>query len=145
MALAMLMPLVSTGPLIAWITGFFQRRTLWIAVVLQVLLAGSGYLALESGEAEEERVEHVIHHDALEHHEEAAETYAWLMLLPLPFLGFAVFARREDHAKRSAGAGVLATAVVAILGFRTGSAGGELVYVHNAPSTEHNPPAALRG
>ena len=101
--------------------GVFQRRTLWIAVVLQVLLAGSGYLALESGEAEEERVEHVIHHDVLEHHEEAARPMHGSCCCPF-HSWIRGFARREDHAKRSAGAGVLATAVVAIL-FSHGSAG----------------------
>lgn len=131
-ALAILLPLVSGGLLVSWLVNALPQRTLWVAVVLQALLVGSSFLAVETGEEEEERVEEVVSHDALHHHEEAAEVFAWTTLLPLPFLLFAAVTRREQWGRAAAGVGVVSTLVVTGLGIRTGQAGGELVYVHNA-------------
>ena len=53
--------------------GFVPARTWLVVALLQVLLAGSAWVAVETGEAEEERVERIVAERHIEAHEEAAE------------------------------------------------------------------------
>jgi uncharacterized membrane protein len=131
-ALAILMPLVSGGALAAWWTGYLPRRAWAIAVLLQALLLGSGIVALQTGEREEDRVERVVAERLIEAHEEAAEAFVWsagaVLLLHLA----GAFVRREGAARAAAATAVAGTLVVLFLGYRTGEAGGRLVYEHGA-------------
>jgi uncharacterized membrane protein len=131
-ALAVLMPLVTGGLLLAWWRKWLPARTWAIAVALQVVLVGSGILALRSGEAEEERVERAVAERFIEKHEEAAETFVWASggVLAVMLLGFALSSRRTGPV--AATAATLGTLVVLGLGYRTGQAGGDLVYRHGA-------------
>ena len=72
MALAVLMPLVTGGILVAWWRGWFDRRVWVVVLLLQGALAGSGAVAMNTGEKEEERVEQVVAETHIEAHEEAA-------------------------------------------------------------------------
>ena len=75
-ALAVLIPLLAAGALFAIQRGFLPARS-WSAVAsLQVLLAGSAWVAVETGEDQEERVEEVVAEHHIEEHEEAAEWFA---------------------------------------------------------------------
>jgi len=132
LALGMLMPWVAGGLLIAWWRKWLPARAWLIAVVLQALLASSGWVALRSGQAEEHRVEKVVDDDFVHRHERAAERFVWasagvllLMALALPLLSRRVGAIAATVA-------TLGTVVVFALGYRTGQAGGELVYRHGA-------------
>lgn len=131
-ALAVLMPLVSGGLLLAWWRNWLPARSWVIAVALQLVLIGSGVLALRSGEAEEERVEPVVAEQLIEAHEEAAEAFVWASgaVLAVMVLGLALSSRRTGPV---AGAvATVGTLVVLGLGYRTGQAGGDLVYRHGA-------------
>ena len=132
MALAVVMPLISLGLLFAWWRGVLPRRSWGVVFLLQLVLVGSAVLALRSGEEDEERVEHVVSEELIEEHEEAAELFTWtagfilaLSLLPLVL-------RDERRARGAALLGVAGSFVVLGLGYRVGSAGGELVYRHGA-------------
>ena len=145
MALAVLMPLVSAGLLAAWTTGLLPRRTWIVAVALQAVLVGSGVVALRSGEAEEERVERVVAEKLIEAHEEAAETFVWGAGAILALHLAAAILRREALARAFAAAATVGTLLVLLLGYRTGEAGGRLVYQHGAASaytTTSGPTAA---
>jgi hypothetical protein len=132
MALAVLMPLVTGGVLFAWWRGWFDRRVWVLVVVLQAVLVGSGALAMNTGEKEEERVEQVVAEEYIEAHEEAAEVFVWasaalflLMAVPLVL--------PEGRARRAASLGAfLGTLIVFGLGHNAGEAGGKLVYEHGA-------------
>lgn len=149
-ALAVLMPLITSGLLLAWWRGWFQKRTWAVAVVLQAVLLLSGVLAMRTGEADEDRVERIVPKDAIHAHEEAGEVFVWgsglvlvLSLLPLLF-------RTPRLARITGLATVAGTFVVLGLGYRVGEAGGALVYRHGAggafaTSDSGTPPAALRG
>lgn len=133
-ALAVLMPLVSGGILLAWWRSWLPGRAWVLAVALQGVLVGSGVLALQTGEADEERVERVVPERAIEAHEQAAEGFVWaagalfgVMLLPL-------LLRRGSAALPLASAATLGTLVVLALGYKTGQAGGDLVYRYGAAS-----------
>jgi hypothetical protein len=131
-ALGVLMPLLASGLLLAWWRGWLPRRAWIIAVAFQGILLLSGVLALRTGEADEERVEAVVAERAIEAHEEAAEAFVWgsggvLLLMLIPIL-----AGGRRFAVPVAAAAVLGTVVVLGLGYRTGQAGGSLVYEHGA-------------
>jgi uncharacterized membrane protein len=133
-ALAILMPLVSAGLLAAWAGGFLPRRVWVIAALLQALLVGTGWLALETGENEEDRVERVVAEKLIDAHAEAAEAFVWgagaILLLHLAVVAI----RDEKTARAAASAATLGTLLVLFLGYRTGEAGGALVYRHGAAS-----------
>lgn len=131
-ALAVLMPLIAGGVLLAWWRRWLPARAWVIAVILQALLLGSGILALRSGEVEEERVEQVVAERYLHEHEEAAEAFVWASggVLVVMLLGLALAARRAGPVV--AMAATLGTLAVLGLGYRTGQAGGDLVYRHGA-------------
>jgi len=131
-ALAILMPLISGGVLLGLWRGWFDRRV-WILVFsLQAALVGSGVLAMNTGEHEEERVEEVVAERYIEAHEEAAEAFVWasaalLILMAGPLL------LQNGRARQAVSLGAfLGTLVVFGLGFKAGEAGGKLVYEHGA-------------
>jgi uncharacterized membrane protein len=131
-ALAVLMPLISGGLLLAWWRKWLPARAWVVAVALQGVLVGSGILALQSGEAEEERVERVVAEGFIEEHEQAAEAFVWASggVLAVMLVGLALSSRRTGPV--AAAAATLGTLVVLGLGYRTGQAGGDLVYRHGA-------------
>lgn len=132
MALGVLMPLIAGGLLLAWWRNWLPRRAWFLAVGLQAILLGSGALALRSGEAEEDRVEHVVAERFIEAHEEAAEVFVWASggVLAVMLLAGVLGSRRGGLP--TAAAATLGTLLVLGLGYRTGQAGGSLVYQHGA-------------
>jgi hypothetical protein len=132
MALGVLMPLIAGGLLLAWWRNWLPSRGWFLAVGLQAILVGSGVLALRTGEAEEHRVERVVTEHYIHEHEEAAEVFVWAggSVLALMILAAALGSRRV--ALPTAAAATLGTLLVLGLGYRTGQAGGVLVYHHGA-------------
>lgn len=132
MALGVLMPLFAGGMLLAWWRKWLPTRSWFLVVALQAILLGSGVLALQTGEAEEERVERVVAEQAIERHEEAAEAFVWVSgaVLAAMLLAGALHTRRSGLP--TAAAATLGTLVVFGLGYQTGQAGGSLVYQHGA-------------
>lgn len=131
-ALALLMPLVAGGLALAWGRGWLPRRAWVIAIVLQGILVGSGAVAMQTGEAEEDRVEAVVPHRAVHDHEEAAEVFIWTSAGVLGLLLLAGLMRRERVALGLAALGAVGTVAVLGLGYRVGQAGGALVYQYGA-------------
>lgn len=131
-ALAVLMPLISGGLLLAWWRDWLPRRAWWLAVALQALLLASGLAARSAGEEDEERVERVVPHDAIEEHEEAATGFLIGGGVALVLALGAALLRREGLARGVAATTVAATLAVTWLGFRVGEAGGKLVYQYGA-------------
>lgn len=131
-ALGVLMPLVAGGLALAWWRGWLPGRAWRIAVALQALLVVSGIVALRTGGDEEERVERVVPEPLIEAHEEAAEAFVWGSgaVLAVMLAAAALGSRRPGLPL--AAAATLGTLVVFQLGYRTGQAGGSLVYGHNA-------------
>jgi hypothetical protein len=132
MALGVLMPLIAGGLALAWWRNWLPWRVWFIAIALQAVLVASGSLALQSGETEEERVEHVVSERLIEAHEEAAQVFVWGSATVLAvMLGAAAFGERRLSVPIAVVA-TIGTLVVAGLGYRTGNAGGSLVYEHGA-------------
>lgn len=133
-ALAVLMPLVSAGLLVAWMRNLLPRRAWIVAFALQAVLVGASFLAMRTGEHDEETVEAVVAESAIEAHEEAAELFTWTAAAALLLFAGASLLPSEPLARRSAMAATAASVFVLFLGYRVGDAGGALVYEYGAAS-----------
>jgi uncharacterized membrane protein len=132
LGLAFALPVVGTLVCLLLFRGKPERR-LWLPLVaLQAMVVVGGWMALVTGQQEEERVENRVPHPALEAHEaRGREFLAGAGLL----LAFAVtgLATRPGNASRALAVGVtLMSLGVVGLAVRVGHAGGTLVYVHGA-------------
>ena len=102
-------------------------------MALQAVLVASAIVALRTGESEEERVERVVPEQAVEQHEEAAEIFVWASGGVLAvMIGALLLAGRQNTGIRLAAIATLGTLAVLGLGYRTGEAGGALVFRHGA-------------
>lgn len=99
-------------------------------IVLAALLTGSSYVALETGEAQEDLVEAVVGEPPLHTHEEAAELFFFLSAGALVVLGAGQLGGSPGKGVRILG--TLTTAVLLVAGARVGASGGKLVYEHGA-------------
>ena len=144
LGLAVLMPFLAAGFGWAVWTGRVRLRA-WAAVVaLQAALVVGGLVALQSGKAEEERVESVVTDAAIETHEEAAELFLWAAGLTL-VVAAGAFVGKAPVTRAAIGlSGVMMVGVLAA-GIRVGHAGGQLVYAHNAASAYQTKTAATPG
>ncbi len=131
-ALAVLMPLLSFGVLLAWWRSWLPRRTWIIAAALQGVLVAASFAALQTGEVDEEVVEAVVAEQFLDAHEEAAELFMWIAAIALLFYVGAAAIKNERVARGLGALSVLASLVVFAQGYRVGEAGGALVYEHGA-------------
>lgn len=131
-ALGMLMPLVAGGLVLAWWRAWLPRQVWWVAFALQAMLVVSGIVALQSGEADESRVERVVPERFIEAHEAAAQGFVVAALVVLAAMALAALFRSNRSALTAATLSALGSLVVLQLGYRTGQAGGELVYAHGA-------------
>ena len=73
--LAILLPIFALGALWAIRRGAAPRRAWAIPVGVAIALAISSWVAVQTGEAQDERVERVVAEQPLETHEERAETF----------------------------------------------------------------------
>ena len=118
-----------------------ERHGAW---VLTTALAGaltlSAWVAVETGEGDEEKVEQAVPEASLEAHEEAAERFLLLSAGVLVLAGAGLLRGRIGSAARlatTAGAFGLVAA-----GAMVGHSGGELVYRHGAAAAYAAGPAA---
>jgi len=141
-ALAVLIPGLAILGIVLIRTGFLPARGWALVVLLQALLVGSGWLALETGEDQEDRVERVVAERHIETHEEAAERFLGLAGLGLLATVAGLLPRRAGGVGRVVG--TLVTLGVLAAGISVGHSGGELVYEHGAASAYVDAPAAKR-
>ena len=140
-ALAVLIPGLAIVAILAIYKGFLPPRSWALIVLLQALLVGSGWFALETGEEEEERVERVVAEHHIEAHEETAERFFLLAGIALVASAAGLLPRRSGAVGRAVG--TFATFAVLAAGVAVGHSGGELVYKHGAAGAYVGPAAAL--
>jgi uncharacterized membrane protein len=132
LALAVLIPILALVAILLIRNGFLPARAWALLVLLQALLLGSAWLAAETGEEEEDRVERVVAERHIEAHEEAAERFLWLAGAGLAVIAAGLLPGRGGAAGRVLG--TLAAVGVLAGALSVGHSGGELVYVHGAAS-----------
>jgi hypothetical protein len=125
-------------PLLAGIAALVIRRQqlparAWLAVVLlQGILVGSAWMAIETGEAQEDRVERVVAEGPIERHEEGAERFLLAAGVTLALVALGLIPGTAGGVAR--GVSVAAALGVLAAGVQVGHSGGELVYRHGAAS-----------
>jgi hypothetical protein len=129
-ALAALIPFLALLAGLVIHRGLLPARSWALIVVLQALLVGSAWFALETGEHEEDRVEQVLAERYIEEHEEAAERFMVFASLGLLIVGAGLLSGPAGGPVRVAG--VAGTLAVLAAGVAVGHSGGELVYTHGA-------------
>jgi uncharacterized membrane protein len=130
-----LMFLVPIAAMLAvWVIrrGADTRRTWAIPLALAAVLALSSFVALRTGEAEEDRVEAVVAEAAIHEHEEAAERFLVLSGVLLLVAGAGLF--RGDLGRAARLVTIVGSLGLIVAGVQVGEAGGKLVYEHNAGS-----------
>ena len=141
--LAVLAPLLAAATFWAIHSGRLPGRS-WLGIVLlQVLLAGSAWVATETGEREEDRVERIVAERHIEEHEEAAERFLVLAALVLPLAAAGMLAGSVGTINRVLTI-VLSLAALGAAG-SAGHSGGELVYRHGAAAAYTQSGAAQTG
>lgn len=135
--LAVLLPIFAAVALFSIRRGTPFRRAWAAPVALVLALAASSWVAVQTGEGQEERIERVVAEPPLEAHEEAAELFLTLTAA-LALVVVAGLARgRIGGVARVAGtAGAIALVTLAAW---VGHTGGELVYRHGAASAYADP------
>ena len=140
-ALTVLVPIFAVGSLITIKRGARALRAWSVTAALLAALSLSAWVALETGEDQEDKVEAVVPHRAFENHEESAERFFTLSLVVLGIgaLGLAS-GKVGTIARYAASASTLALVVV---GYNVGRSGGDLVYEHGAASAYVSPATRL--
>jgi uncharacterized membrane protein len=130
LVLALVVPVVLAYLTLRAFRGGASRKAWAVIVALQAVIVGVGVAALQTGEAEEHRVEAVVSEAALETHEERAELFVTAAgaLLALTLLGLAA----PRISRGVAPAALILSIAVAGLGTAAGHAGGTLVYKEGA-------------
>ncbi len=136
-AMTVLLPLFGLGALIAIRRGGRVLPVWGLATAMIALTLGSGLLAKETGEDEEDAVEKVVPKEAIHTHEEAADAFvlATGVVLVIAGVGF-VRGGVGSTARVVAAAGTLA---VLGFGYNVGHSGGQLVYRDGAASAYTTP------
>jgi hypothetical protein len=127
-----LLPLFALGALWLIRRGGAPRKIWALPVVVAAALSLSAWVAIQTGEREEDRVERVVGDSPMHSHEEAAERF-----LLLSFAMLALAAGGLAPGKVGSVVRVVATGAAVVLvgaGVQVGNTGGELVYQHGAAS-----------
>ncbi|MDQ8173748.1 MAG: hypothetical protein P3B76_13795, partial [Gemmatimonadota bacterium] len=101
-AMTVLLPLFGLGALIAIRRGARARPVWGVATAMLALTLGSGLLAKETGEDEEDTVEKVVGERAIHEHEEAADAFVLATGVVLVIAGAGFVPGRVGSAARVA-------------------------------------------
>lgn len=135
--LVVLLPLFAVGALLLIRRGSAPRKAWALPIVMAAALSLSAWVAVQTGEQQEDRVENIVGDAPMHSHEEAAERFLFLSgaLLLLSVAGLAP--GRVGNAVRV----VSTIGAVALVGagVQVGKSGGDLVYRHGAASAYTTP------
>ena len=136
-AMTVLLPLFGLGALIAIRRGARVVPVWGLATAMIALTLGSGLLAKETGEDEEDAVEKVVAEESIKTHEEAADafTLATGVVLVIAGVGFV----RGGVGSTARGVAAAGTLAVLYMGYNVGHTGGQLVYRDGAASAYTTP------
>jgi len=137
--LAVLLPISVALALWAVRKGATARRVWAVPLAFAAALTLSAWVAVQTGESQEDRVENVVGEAALHGHEEAAERF--LVLSGVLFLVAAVGLTRGTIGRAARLVTAVGAVGLVVAGVQVGHSGGTLVYRHGAASAYANPAA----
>jgi len=127
---AVLLPLVALAALLAIRWGARPLYAWAFPLAISMALTASAWVALETGEAEEDRVEAFVGEAPIHEHEEAAERFLLIAGVMTLVAGLGLTSATVGAAARIVAS--VGSVVVLAAGVQVGRAGGELVYEHGA-------------
>lgn len=111
-----------------------MSREMWVVIVgLQLLITASGYLALETGETDEDKVAKVAGIVLVQTHEQTAEIFVGTTVVSLAVGVVAIFLQAQFQLYARLAVLVLSL-LSCVFAFKTGEIGGEIVYAQNGAS-----------
>ncbi len=115
-----------------------MSREMWVVIVgLQLLITASGYISLELGETDEEKVSKVAGILLMQTHEQTAEIFVGTTVVSLAVGVVAIFLQAQFQIYARLGVLVLSL-ISCVFAFKTGQLGGEIVYAQNGASVHSN-------
>jgi uncharacterized membrane protein len=138
--LVVLLPIFVMAALWAVRKGTTPRQAWTVPVAAAAALTVAAWVATQTGESQEDKVEAVVSEGALHHHEESAERFLMLsgLLLVVAAGGF-VRGTVGQAARYATAVGAIG---LVIAGAQVGHSGGLLVYRHGAASAYTGPATA---
>jgi uncharacterized membrane protein len=133
MALVVLLPLFTLGALFTISRGEKPSSSWRTVFILQMILSLSSWIAVETGEQDEDYYEHGPTEEVLEEHEELAEGFQIFTLAALPLAAAGFLAGRIGQLARFAYMAV--TIALLVVGAMVGHRGGEIIYPDGAKIT----------
>jgi len=137
--LALILPLLVAGLALARWREWLRPRSWVIVVTLQALILGGALLAEQTGEALEEHGEQIAGEQAVEAHEEVAETFTVAAGVSFVLFASVLFVRARRPSAVLLLTSVGASLLVAFLAARAGQMGGEITHgrdlAFNAPAS----------
>lgn len=143
LALTILLPILVL--VFAWaIKSGKMSKELWLVIVgIQLLITGTGYLALETGETDEEKVAAIVSKKIVHEHEEAAEIFVGTTVISLAS-GVVAFFLQPGFQEKARIAVIFLSLLPVFFGWQAGKLGGEIVYRHGGASAHSDVREVLR-
>ncbi len=111
-----------------------MSKELWLVLIgFQILVTGTGYLSLETGETDEEKVSAVVGKKIIHEHEESAEVFVGTTVVALA-ASIAVWFLQPGLQNKARFIVALISLLPVFFAWRTGILGGEIVYKHGGGS-----------
>jgi len=141
--LSVLLPFAAFGALYAIKGGARPMRAWGVALAMSAALTLSAWVAVETGEDQEERVEDVVGESRLDAHAQAGQTLLYTSVGVLALLAVGLMPGDRGRLARTVGA--VGTLAMGVMAYRVGHSGGEMVYQYNAASAYAGPGGAGAG
>jgi uncharacterized membrane protein len=143
LGLAIGAPVIAVAILVAVWRGWLPARAWLVVAIVQVLMVGGAFVAVSTGEKDEEKVEKIVPEEAMEEHEESGKWFQWAALIACVVSLVVVVAGNKPVGRPAMLVATILTMLVAAAALRTGQLGGKLIYVHGGARahTGELPPA----
>ena len=129
-ALASFLPILALLAMIAIVRGVAPRLAWGLVTVVAAALFVGSFVAVWTGEREEEKVEKVVDHDLIHEHEEMGERMR--LMAGIAVVVFAIGMGGGGFGRIARPIGFLLSVAILMQAIPTGHSGAELVYRHGA-------------
>lgn len=136
-ALGFILPLFTIVICFCMAKNILENKTWYLVIFLQLIFVSSLFMAIETGEKEEDKVGEVIGETWVEWHEEQTEALMPMGLLVLA-LNAVALVKNSKIKKTSQGLSVLGMMITAWFLVGAGHSGGEMVYLKGATKAYQN-------
>ena len=134
LGIAIVLPIVATLTLLGVVRNLLPPRAWYLVLALQAVMTLSGFLAVSSGENDEDAVKEIVAEEAVNDHETKAKQFMLTNNLAVLLSIGALATTAAKIGRLMLILATIGTFLSAGMAMRVGQAGGELVYVHGAAS-----------